>query len=1037
MTQTLASLASLASSPGRRRAVLLGVLAAAGLLAALAGLPQHARAADPGNPCPAGAPLRSYQVDAINVTIPLDRQGDFDPVGRMYALRSQISAIRTAEGTRRVTPGLRDDPIQPLVIRANLGDCLEISFTNQLGIDIGMHIDGLVSSVGSSGDAIGTNASSSAPPGSSTVYRYFVPNDPLVEGAHYIRPGPGQRDAVSHGLFGALVVEPPGSTYTSDDDGSPLASGWEATIAPGSGRAFRESVLILSSVGDEAYTISTDSRTIPNPVGAPTVAVPITALPDVDVHTGGTRPAARAINYRTEPYMHRLDVNNDLQAFAENSYTFGDPATPMPRGYVGDPTKIRLLNGGSEVFNSFHIDGVRWRSNPRSDPSWDPNASGLTKAPPLQTSAQRTDTQSIGPGESFNLEVEGGAGGTQQVPGDYAYDSSSAANHDAGMWGLWRVYDTLQPSFQPLPDRPAPPAPVTSAGLIGLTMPDGTTLTAANLSAWITPQLPPPGVRATDPLNPDVRALDRSVMDWSVDNSNPAAPLYLGEPEDNGLNVSAAFPGTYPGLGRTDDPPNRFPPGHPGLLPGDIPVAQGLAIRPAILFNPVTGRPAFPLLRPHIGLGAPYPPNGHSGAPVVGERADRTSAGTDPYANRPDGICPAGAPLRQFNLVSIQLPIARTQLGQTDTLGKIFALAGDTAGIRSGQRASEPLTIRANAGDCVGLTLTSEQTAEPAQPFPMTGLAGQDTQLDPSGSDGASGGYAFGQAVRPYQLNDAQLLFPAAAGASSITLGATGRLHPGIWIAVGEGQENIEVVQIAPGADPLFPGGVVPLTTGLRFSHAAGEWAGTEFARSTWYPDAQLDGVVFRDTGDRLHNWGHGLVGQLVVEPPGSTYHDPISGAPVTSGSIVDVRNADPSATLAPGVPANFREASLMLIDGGTTTPPSVNLRAEPQTDRLLPPLTDPSLIFSSFTHGDPFTPIPRAYVGDTMVLRTVDASGVGDSFHVDGRVSAEPRDGRASPASAVRQGAGEAATLILQAGQNGVLGRAGDYLYNAGTERR
>src|SRR5262249_56616913 len=138
--------------------------------------------------------------------------------------------------------------------------------------------------------------------------------DPLVEGAHYIRPGPGQRDAVSHGLFGALVVEPPGSTYTSDDDGSPLASGWEATIAPGSGRAFRESVLILSSVGDEAYTISTDSRTIPNPVGAPTVAVPITALPDVDPHTGGARPAPRALHYPPPPHKPPPRAHNALPA---------------------------------------------------------------------------------------------------------------------------------------------------------------------------------------------------------------------------------------------------------------------------------------------------------------------------------------------------------------------------------------------------------------------------------------------------------------------------------------------------------------------------------------------------------------------------------------------------------------------------------------------------------------------------------------------------------------------------------------------------
>ena len=37
--------------------------------------------------------------------------------------------------------------------------------------------------------------------------------------------------------------------------------------------------------------------------------------------------------------------------------------------------------------------------------------------------------------------------------------------------------------------------------------------------------------------------------------------------------------------------------------------------RPKLLFNPTNGRPAFPLLRPHIGKRPPFSPNGHSGAP--------------------------------------------------------------------------------------------------------------------------------------------------------------------------------------------------------------------------------------------------------------------------------------------------------------------------------------------------------------------------------------------------------------------------------------
>jgi len=81
-----------------------------------------------------------------------------------------------------------------------------------------------------------------------------------------------------------------------------------------------------------------------------------------------------------------------------------------------------------------------------------------------------------------------------------------------------------------------------------------------------------------------------------------------------------------------------------------------------------------------LGLGAPYPPNGHSGAPTVGERADKPASGVDPYAGRPDGVCPGGAPPRQFNLVAIQLTIQRTRLGQTDP-NRRYLIAATSSGM--------------------------------------------------------------------------------------------------------------------------------------------------------------------------------------------------------------------------------------------------------------------------------------------------------------------------------------------------------------------
>ena len=53
-------------------------------------------------------------------------------------------------------------------------------------------------------------------------------------------------------------------------------------------------------------------------------------------------------------------------------------------------------------------------------------------------------------------------------------------------------------------------------------------------------------------------------------------------------------------------------------------------------------------------------------------------------------------------------------------------------------------------------------------------------------------------------------------------------------------------------------------------------------------------------------------VGQLIVEPKGSTYHDPKTGAVIASGALADIWTANP---LAPGVPGSFRELALWTID--------------------------------------------------------------------------------------------------------------------------
>jgi hypothetical protein len=321
----------------------------------------------------------------------------------------------------------------------------------------------------------------------------------------------------------------------------------------------------------------------------------------------------------------------------------------------------------------------------------------------------------------------------------------------------------------------------------------------------------------------------------------------------------------------------------------------------------------------------------------------------------------------------------------------------------------------------------------------MTNIHIHHVQFDVQASDGVGTGMQFNQAVRPYRDEDPALSADAAAGSGTLRFATVpAKFRPGVWIAVGEGTERVEIRQIDM-VDPV--GGSVTLTKPLDNAHPQGEWAGTEFVQYRWYPDVVLDNIFFHDHVDGIHNWGHGLVGQFIVEPPGSTYHDPATGKEVDSGTFVDIHTSNP---LAPGlVDGSFREQALWTIDENPATDSTFNLRAVPWADRLSGG-ADPSLLFSSYKHGDPNTPLPRAYTGDPFVFRTIAVGPNIDTFHVDGhRFFLENRyldaNGKveASPVDTLHYGISEKFTLALQGGAGGLTHQPGDYLYMNGIARR
>jgi len=163
-----------------------------------------------------------------------------------------------------------------------------------------------------------------------------------------------------------------------------------------------------------------------------------------------------AISYRAEPMRNRepLDPIEDVltgEDISMSSWVYGDPAPPLPKAYVGDPAKFRLIHGGIKETHVFHLHNHQWRLEPD-----DPNSTII-------------DSISISPQECYTLDILYGAGSLNRTIGDVIFHCHLYPHFMEGMWTLWRIFDRLQDgsgvypdgtaiqALMPLKDRPAPP----------------------------------------------------------------------------------------------------------------------------------------------------------------------------------------------------------------------------------------------------------------------------------------------------------------------------------------------------------------------------------------------------------------------------------------------------------------------------------------------------------------------------------------------------------------------------------------------------
>src|SRR5947209_17356184 len=617
-----------------------------------------------GGRCPSTAPVRKYDISAINVEISLNQWLDFYP-GYMYVLTENLEKVRAEEAknkagrenekdqfdTGAVTNGIQGDYIQPLVIRGNQGDCVKITLRNALegGEAVSLHIHGSSMIMSGTGKpATTTNPDAVVAKGKSADMEWYILPS-TQEGGRQFHTYSNDRELTVMGLFGTFVVEPRGSKYLDPlGKGEPteMASGWQAIIQNGAGPDFREFVIIYHEVGDEAFRPVNKKGDF---------------LPQRDPLADTYRPGGRALNYRSEPFginpMHQQHeyFGFEDESMGYSSYTFGDAPTTIPRSYLGDPAKFRLVHGGSEVFHSHHPHGgtIRCLRSPRSSdemPLWFTVKYGPVKYPVVRTKSDRVDVQVIGPSEAFDLDTECGSGLCQQLAGDFLFHCHVAHHYVSGMWGYWRVYNTMQqgefhtdvmPDLRELPDsKGRMKFGATSDKLIGKTVDwfgktfqiveKGKTNWKSNpavvtIKDWVEMQLPTQGKPGhKDDEKGQIISYDATVLDW-------------------------AWKGT---TAMTEKESTIANPKYKSKTPGE---------RQPILFEPTTGKVSWPHLRPHFGKRVMFSPN-HNPAPWLemihqNEDGSRSVDPAKPGENGVWSLCPENAGRKYYNLHFINVPI--------------------------------------------------------------------------------------------------------------------------------------------------------------------------------------------------------------------------------------------------------------------------------------------------------------------------------------------------------------------------------------------
>lgn len=325
---------------------------------------------------------RVFWIEAIEIPIVYNQFGDHDPNGLLYVLKQDAERIRNEAISCFEQEIPQPAPsVQPLVIRVNRGDEVVVHFSHSLDRNLSIHVQGLSYDVRTSdGASVGRNPDSTTR--DEITYYWYADREGVFLMSDMGDTRSSEEGTNVHGLFGAIVVEPPEAVYKNPETGELIESGLFADIYVPGQPAFREYAVFFQ-----------DELEIKNKDG----------LPPVDPHTG-LPSATTGISYRSEPMRNRMPLSHEPGDTGEDismsSWVYGDPAPPILKAYVGDPSKIRLIHGGIKETHVFHLHNHQWRLEGDN------------------VNSNILDSISISPQECYTLDILHGAGSFNGMIGE-------------------------------------------------------------------------------------------------------------------------------------------------------------------------------------------------------------------------------------------------------------------------------------------------------------------------------------------------------------------------------------------------------------------------------------------------------------------------------------------------------------------------------------------------------------------------------------------------------------------------------------------